>query len=239
MLDIVNLRDRFTDALKAADGAEDASIRVESDTRTRVGANKEGLSALQQESDLGGCVRVLVNGRWGFTSFNDLEDLPGKVREAVALAKLLGPGDVKLAPKPKVEEIVRSCIETSPRQIPIHDKVAQVRRYTGLIAGADPQVANADVQYGDFHYQRAFCDTQGSWIVQEKMRVQLYLMAMVPDADGRMQVGGEAVYSLVDAKVIWDQDRKAEEAVKKGIAIAHAPVVPKGVYPVVVDPDLT
>lgn len=239
MLDIVNLRDRLTDALKAADGAEDASIRIEGDTRTRVSANKEGLTALQQESDLGGCVRVLVNGRWGFTSFNDLNDLPNKVREAVALAKLLGPSDVKLSPKPKVEEIVRSCIETSPRQIPIHEKVKAVKGYTNLICAADSQVANADVSYGDFHYQRAFCDTQGSWIVQEKMRVQLYLMAMVPDSEGRMQVGGEAVYSLVDAKIIYDQEKKAREAVAKGIAIANAPVVPKGVYPVVVDPDLT
>lgn len=238
MLDIVTLRDQLTSALAEAPEAADASIRLEADTRTRISANKDGLTALSQERDLGGCVRVLVNGRWGFTSFNDLDELPARVREAVALAKLLGPGDVQLAEKRPVEEIVRSCIETSPRHIPIHDKVGAVQRYTGLMNQIDSRTANAETNYGDFHYQRIFCDTAGSWIVQEKMRVQCYLMAMVPDADGRMQAGMEAYYSLTDAKILFGLDEGCEKAVRKAIAIADAPMVPAGVYPVVVDPDL-
>ncbi|MEO7994672.1 MAG: TldD/PmbA family protein, partial [bacterium] len=238
MIDIVKLRDQLSDALTAAPEAEDASIRVESDTRTRVSANREGLCNLQQESDLGGCVRVLVNGRWGFTSFNDLDDLKAKVREAVRIAQLLGPGTVRLAEKPVVDQIVRSCIETSPRQIPIHEKVKAIQGYTGQIVKGDPRVANADVSYGDFHYQRVYADRQGSWIAQEKMRVQTYLMAMVADTEGRMQIGGETAYSLTDAKIFYGLESKCDAAVKKAIEIAGAPVVPAGVYPVVVDPDL-
>lgn len=238
MLDIVKLRDQLSDALTHAPEAEDASIRLEADTRTRVSANKGGLTALSQESDLGGCVRVLVNGRWGFSSFNDLDELPRRVEEAVSLAKLLGKGEVQLAEKRQVEEVVHSCIETSPRQIGIDQKVAQVLAYTRLLNSQDSQVANADTNYGDFHYQRIFCDTAGSWIVQEKMRVQCYLMAMVPDADGLMQVGMETAYSLTDAKILFGLEPKCAKAVKKAIAIAGAPSVPAGTYPVVVDPDL-
>lgn len=238
MLDIVKLRDQLSDALSRATDAQDASIRLEADTRSRISANKSGLSSLSQESDLGGCVRVLVNGRWGFTSFNDLDELPKRVEEAVSLAKLLGKGDVQLAEKRKVEETVMSCIETSPRQIPIEQKVDAILHYTKLLNGHDPKVANADASYGDFHYQRIYCDSQGSWIVQEKMRVQCYLMAMVPDAEGRMQVGMEAKYSLTDAKILFGLDAECGKAVNKAIAIALAPTVPAGTYPVVVDPDL-
>src|ERR1700730_6241744 len=73
-------------------------IRVEESTSTDFSFQGADLESLNQRQERGGDVRALVDGAWGFTSFNRLEDIGGMARSGIAQAGLVGGGPVSLAP---------------------------------------------------------------------------------------------------------------------------------------------
>jgi len=92
------MREIFEKALKNKKNSADyVEIRAEKKETTTIhfqGANLEKINCSQQ---IGGNVRALVKGGWGFVSFNRFDDLEEKVREAIEVASLIGKGESKLA----------------------------------------------------------------------------------------------------------------------------------------------
>ena len=76
--DAGDLRDRLADALRGH-GADYAEIRVEETDATSLTYRGRTLEEVGRTSNLGGCVRAVVNGGWGFVSFNSLEGLRDRV----------------------------------------------------------------------------------------------------------------------------------------------------------------
>ena len=83
-----DIRDRMADALKAGADAEEVEIRLEDIESTTISFQKDSLESLDKGTSAGGCVRALVNGSWGFSSFNSLDNLENRVAEAVSIAKV-------------------------------------------------------------------------------------------------------------------------------------------------------
>ena len=68
-------------------GADYCEIRIEETDSTRLTWRGKSLEDIAQTSGRGGNVRALVNGGWGFVSFNDLTGLKQRVAEAVSQAR--------------------------------------------------------------------------------------------------------------------------------------------------------
>ena len=67
----MSFRDLIDDAL-AGNGADYCEVRIEETDSTRLTWRGKSLEDIAQTSGRGGNVRALVNGGWGFVSFNDL-----------------------------------------------------------------------------------------------------------------------------------------------------------------------
>ncbi len=82
-------KDSMTKALKRST-AEYCEVRIEETEETIVRLRGNDTELVAQNVSVGGNVRALYQGGWGFVSFNRLDDLEKKVDEACAQAKILG-----------------------------------------------------------------------------------------------------------------------------------------------------
>ena len=124
------MRERLTDALRAG-SAEYVDIRIEDEVSSSIVFRGEELDHIGSSKTLGGIVRALVKGGWGYATFNDLNDLDERVRQACEAARLVGTGESHFAP---VEPVVDTCEATLVkdfREIPLAHKKAVVEEYNG------------------------------------------------------------------------------------------------------------
>ena len=74
------MRERMEKALRSSD-AEYADVRIEDVTTSWLTYRGEDLDSIGSSKTLGGIVRALVRGGWGYATFPDLGDLEERVKE--------------------------------------------------------------------------------------------------------------------------------------------------------------
>ena len=112
-----SMRDQITSALKGQD-ADYIEVRIEEGESSRIQYRGRELEDIGRSTSRGGNVRALVNGGWGFISFNEIGELRGKVALAVKQARLVGKEESKLAPVAPVVDTVMPTVRKDPRAIP-------------------------------------------------------------------------------------------------------------------------
>jgi TldD protein len=120
----------------------------------------------------GGNVRALVKGGWGFTSFNELENLSRRVTLAAEQAKASGSGKSNLAPVPPVIDSVSSGVEKNPVTIPLEEKKKLLDEYNEII-WSTPGIQTSSIGYSDGRKKVIFLSSEGSFIIQERADVSL------------------------------------------------------------------
>ncbi|MDP2953200.1 MAG: DNA gyrase modulator, partial [Chloroflexota bacterium] len=103
------MRDRLAEALKGHE-ADYVEIRLEESQATHLLYRGRALEDIGSSAALGGNVRAVVKGGWGFVSFDSLEGLREKVALAVRQARLVGREKTQLAPVKPVVDIVPPVI---------------------------------------------------------------------------------------------------------------------------------
>ncbi|MCK4698251.1 MAG: TldD/PmbA family protein, partial [Dehalococcoidia bacterium] len=91
------------------------------------------LESIGKTSSVGGNVRALAKGGWGFVSFNSLDDLPGRVALAVKQAELAGGKKSKLAPVEPAVDTVLTEADSNPAAIPLAKKKLLLDEYNDII----------------------------------------------------------------------------------------------------------
>ena len=69
------------------------------------------LESIGRSSGIGGNIRAQVRGGWGFTSFNNLDDLSARIGLAVKQAEFAGNGKSQLAEVPPIVDRVSAGVE--------------------------------------------------------------------------------------------------------------------------------
>ena len=115
------MRDILQEALKGH-RADYVEIRVEESESTRITYRGRDLDEISRGRNLGGNVRALVNGGWGFVSFNELDGLKERVSQAIEQARLVGVEPTRLADTPVRDEIVALSLGTDPSSVPLGAK---------------------------------------------------------------------------------------------------------------------
>ena len=80
------------------------------------------LESMDKTSAVGGNVRALVKGGWGFVSFNSLDDLESKVKQAVEQARFVSGGDAKILTHPPIVDKAAGEVKQNPVDIPLAEK---------------------------------------------------------------------------------------------------------------------
>jgi TldD protein len=230
------MRDRITQALKSH-GADYVEIRIEESETTRIQYRGRELEEIGRTTELGGNVRALVRGGWGFVSFNDLRDLKERVALAVRQARLVGEEVSLLAEVESMVDIVPAELIKDPREVPLAEKKRLLDEYNGIIWGLSPQIQTSLIRYGDTYKRLYFCTSEGSYIEQEKVDVRALFLAVARE-DGNIQRAHLSLGSIRDYGVVEGLHERIEETARRAVRLLSARPIKGGTYTVVADPML-
>jgi len=234
MTDIQAIARQLAEAIKGY-SADYIEARLEESRRSHLTYRGRELESVGQATAIGGNVRALVRGGWGFVSFNNLNDLPGRIELAVKQARLAGKEESKLAPVEPIVDIV-SPEENNPLTIPLAEKKQLLDEYNALI-WCTPKLQTSIIAYGDSQKKVIFLNSSGSYIQQERSDITLRLNAVAAE-DGEVQQVGLSVGSKGDFSLIKGLHQQVEQMAKHAVEVLSAPQVKGGEYTVVLDPVL-
>jgi TldD protein len=234
MTDIRAVSRQLAEALKGY-RADYIEARLEESQRSHITYRGKELESAGQSTAVGGNIRALVKGGWGFVSFNDLNDLPDRIERAVKQAKLVGKEESKLAP---VETVVDTVADgrDAPLTIPLAEKKKLLDEYNELI-WRTPHLQTSVIAYGDSHKKTIFLNSAGSYIEQPRTDITLRVSAVAAD-NGEVQQAGFSLGSRGDFGAIRNLHAQVEETAKHAVALLSAPQAKGGEYTVVLDPVL-
>jgi TldD protein len=232
------MQDRLTEALKAAEDVDYADIRLEDNTNTWVNFRGPDLDTIGSARTVGGIVRALYKGGWGYATFNNLADLPKRVREACGTARLVGRDVTYFAPTQPVVDVVKAKLVKDFRQVPLADKKSMAEEYNQIILGHHKSIQASSVRYADSFKKIWFANSEGTYIEEEVPDVNLMTTAIAREGDivqnGFERGGGTDGYQSVEGF-----HEKARNAAQKAVELLAAPPVTGGKYTVITDQILT
>ncbi len=229
------MRDLLTQALKghAADYVE---IRIEEAEANRILYRGRELEDIGAATSLGGGVRALVKGGWGFVSFNELDDLESKVALAIRQARLVGHETSSLAPVEAAVDVVKPHTTKDPASFSIAHKKDLMGEYNEIMWGVSG-VQTTNAGYSDGRKKVIFANSEGSYIEQHKVDVTLRLSATAKDGT-QVQQAGVSIGSNGNFGLVENLHEEAKEIAQKAVDLIAAPKVKSGEYTVILDPVL-
>ena len=216
--------------------ADYLEARLEESQNSHTTYRGRELESVGRSTASGGNIRALVKGGWGFTSFNSLEELPGRVGRAVEQARATGRSKSELAPILPVTDKVPSGVAQNPVDIPLADKKRLLDEYNDIIWGT-PGIQTSNIGYGDSRKKVVFLSSDGSLITQERADVTLRLTAIAA-RDGEVQQVGLSLGSRGEFKAIQGLHKDVAEMARHAVELLSAPQAKGGEYTVVLDPIL-
>ena len=138
------MRERVEAAIKSV-SAQYVEVHIEEASSSNIRYRGRDLEEIGRGSALGGSVRALAGGGWGFASFNDLSDLESKVRLAVDQAKVVGGERIELAEVPTVVDHVPARVELDPMGVSLADKKGVLDQYVDIMMGTSLPLACSQI----------------------------------------------------------------------------------------------
>ncbi len=230
-----DLRDQISQALKGH-GADYVEVRIEEGESTRLLYRGRELEDVGMTTSLGGNVRALVNGGWGFVSFNTIEGLGARVEDAVRQARIVGQEKSELAGVEPIVDIVEPQLKKDPRTLTLAQKKGLMDEYNEVMWGVGG-IQTTLIAYGDGHKKVVFANSDGSYIEQQRVDVSLRLSATARDGS-EVQQAGVSLGSSGDFSVVEGLHQESKEIAEKAASLLAAPRVQGGEYTVILDPVL-
>jgi len=231
------MRDRILKALEQS-SADYAEIRFEREWRTKVAYQGRDLENLEASSEVGGIVRCLVGGGWGISVFNSVDELGQRVEDARRIAELVSgriSERVELAPVEPVQDEVRVSLEKDPRSVSLQEKQLLLQAYNELMLGYDDKIVSTRARYTDSFKEVTIASSHGTFIVEERPDITLFLGALAREGDGNVQIAAESDGWAAGFEAVQGQEEKAGIAARRALDLLKAKPVTGGVYTTVLD----
>ncbi len=227
------MRDELTNALKAH-GADYIEIRVEENKTTRLVYHGKRLEEVGRTSSLGGNVRALVKGGWGFVSFNNIQNIRNNVELAIKEAKLIGKEDFSLSPTEPIVDVVTTG-EKGPL-ISLAAKKQLLDEYNDIILNT-PKIRTSSIGCQDSQKKITFANSEGTYIEQTRADINLRLTAIAAE-NGEVQQIGLSIGSPGDFSALEGLQQQVKQMAQRAVKLLSAPQAKGGEYTIVLDPIL-
>jgi len=222
-------------ALKSAK-ADHIEIRIQEGKGTGIAYVGKELESIAENSVMGGSVRALVKGGWGFVAFNDIENLSHYVKMACEQASLVGNKEVSLAKTKVIQDTVKTKVDVDPADISLADKHELCRKYNNIILSSK-KIQTSNVRYMDSHSTLYFSNTEGSFIVNENIFCGISVTAIAKDGMN-VQQAYNSIGDLRGYKKVEKFEEQCEEVTKRAVDLLSVKPVEGGKYTIIVDPKL-
>ena len=237
MTQIEAIGHQLAGTLKGYD-ADYIEVRLEESQTSHITYRGRELESTGKINAIGGNVRALVTGGWGFASFNNLDKLPDAVALAVKQAQFIGNEKSQLAPVEPVVDTVsnKDKSQVRLRRMPLAEKKQLLDEYNDVI-WCTPRLQTSIIAYGDSHKKVFFLNSLGSKIEHERADISLRLTAVATEGNEVQQVG-LSLGSRGDFGLIQGLHHQVEQMAQRAVELLSAPPVKGGEYTVVLDPIL-
>ena len=230
------MQNQLSEALKGQD-VDYADIRIEDKTNNWVSYRGPDLDKIGSSRTVGGIVRALYKGGWGYATFNDMSNLDRRVKEACETAKLVGRDKTTFASTEPVVDVIKANLLKDFRQVPLQQKKDLMDEYNQVILKHHDKIQTSNVLYGDTFKTVWFANSEGTYIEEEKPDVYIFTMAIARNGDivqrAFEHTGGTDGYQSVEGF-----HQRAAAAAQKAVDLLSAPPVKGGNYTVIADPVL-
>ena len=216
--------------------ADYIEVHLEESQTGHIAYRGRELESVNRTTSIGGNVRALVRGGWGFVSFNNLDDLPSRAEQAVKQAQFVGKEESKLAEVEPVVNKVLADVSKNPLSIPLAEKKQLLDEYNDII-WSTPGIQTSVINYNDSHRKSIFLNSFGSYIEQERTGITLRLTAVATEGND-VQQAGLSLGSSGDFSLLQGLHSDIEQMAQRAVALLSAPQVKGGEYTVVLDPVL-
>jgi TldD protein len=201
--------------------ADYIEIRLEEGQSTRIVYRGPRLEEIGRNSGIGGNVRALVKGGWGFVSFNNLDNLRDKVELAVAQARLVGRGESKLSTVAPAVDAVAAITKKDPLAVPLESKKQLLDEYNDLILST-PKIQTSNISYVDGRKKTTFASSEGAYIEQNKVDISLRFTAIAAQ-DGSVRQIGLSLGSNGDFAIVEGLQGQVKEVAQRAARLLSAP----------------
>lgn len=230
------MRDRMESALGKA-RADYTEIRIERSCSSWINFRGAELDSIGSSTSLGGFVRALVRGGWGFATFNNVTELDRRVEEACDCARLVGSGRSSLAPVEPVVDRTTVALQKDFRGIPLEEKKRVVEEYNEIARTYHPRIQSTGTGYSDRFREVFYANSEGSYLEDQRPDIRVSVSATARDGSNT-QRGFEAVAAPAGFETVEGRQDKAVKAAERAVALLSAEKVRGGSYTVVLDPKL-
>jgi len=217
--------------------ADYVDIRINESSNNIIVMKDGKVQEVRSGNDLGGSVRILKNGAWGFSFTNQLRELGTAAESALKLAKMLE-SDVKLANVDVKRDQVKSKAKIRPSEVTVDEKKEVITEAEN--AARLDGIVSTTVNYVDQEGLNTFINSEGTQLQVEDSRVAMFLNA-VAASEGVIQFGHKSIGGAKGFEVIKDADLEkfGRSPAEKALRLLGAELPPSGRFPVIMDPDLT
>ncbi|GAB4235661.1 MAG: TldD/PmbA family protein [Elainellaceae cyanobacterium] len=239
MVTSLSLQDRLLDSIAPYRNRVDyLEIRMEQSESTVISYRGAQLDAVDRSFSLVGGVRACHQGGWSFVTFNGLNDLKGRIEEAIDQAKLVGQETTQLAEVAPIQDYVAVELQQDPRQVSLDAKRQKIAAYNQLLVEFDPRIQTTMTSYRDRFGTTYFVNSLGSCIVQERLDVSGRFGVIARGEEGVVRQGFESIHSRSDYGVLDGIEQQVTQAAERAVRQLDAKPVKGGQYTVVLDPNL-
>ena len=217
--------------------ADYLEIRLEEREATHIRFQGKSMEKISSSQEMGGNVRAMVKGRWGFVTFNRWDDLESKAGEAVEIATLIGNHESYFYNSEPVVEYLQAECGRDFRKIGLKEKAAMMKNYSNIIMNYSPKIQSSIVDYSDQYSTVYFANSEGSYIQHEKPYLSVHLTAIARESND-VQMAHESTGSIKGYNVAEQLSSAAQRAAQRAVNLLKAKPVQGGEYTVILDPML-
>ena len=232
------MQDLIRKALAGISGVDYAEARVHQGEGAHVAYVGRELEDIGESNSLGGCVRVLVKGAWGFCSFNDLAQMPRYLKLAADQARMIGGGTARLARVEPKSGVFTAAPQEDPAGVSLAEKEALCRSYNERLLAASPKIQTTSVRYMDSDGWMHFGNTDGTFVSQQIAFCGVSLGAICREGSN-VQTGRYSTANLRGFQIVRGLEDKCEQAARQAVDLLSAKPIEAGKHTVICDPHLT
>lgn len=233
------MRNRLTEALNSqkSQKADYIEIRLENYESTHIRFQGKDMDKISSSQEMGGNVRALVKGKWGFVTFNGWDDLKNKTKQAIEIATLIGNQTSHLAEtEPAVEYLQAECGRDF-RKISLKEKAAMMKQYSNIMINCNSKIQSTIVNYADRYTTVYFANSEGTYIQHERPYLSVHFTAIARNGDD-VQIAQESTGSIKGYDSAEQLSPIAQKTAQRAVNLLKASSVQGGEYTVILDPIL-
>lgn len=223
-------------------GADYADIRQIELEEEEIKTEDQEVQSINNRTDTGAGIRVLVNGAWGFAATSDLDNLEQTALKAIRIAvasSKVNRNPLDLAEKEILDDFYETPIKRDPFEVPLAEKIEL------LLTAEEKMVGAADLfqTSGSLAFRKEkkiYCDSEGSYLVQKLFESGGGITAKAVGDDLQVRnypCGFGGNYSKAGYEFIEEIDLvgQAENIAREAEALTEAEEIPAGRYDLVLD----